>query len=400
MSKYPAIQAQQISKNLYWVGALDWELRNFHGYNTSRGTTYNAYLITGEHPTLIDTVRAPFFDEMMARIESIIPAHKIEYIVSNHAEMDHSGALQQAIAAINPKQVFASKNGVTALQEHFHWNQEITAIEDQQILDLGDHKLQFFESKMLHWPDSMFSYLVNEGILFSQDMFGMHLATDKFFTDENETTTVHYEAAKYFANIMLPYSNFSSKMLAQIDPLQLNMIAPDHGPIWRSKENCHNIIHHWQNWSEQKSYPKIVIIYDTMWDSTAKMARAIAAGAKDSSIEVKLLSLSTAHRSDVATEILEAGALLIGTPILNQQIFPTLADVITYLKGLKRQNLIGQYFGSYGWAASPFKNLAQEMQEMKIEMIGEPVLSKYVPDATILDNCKKLGQLVAEKLTK
>jgi flavorubredoxin len=392
-------QAIKLTESVYWVGAIDWEIRNFHGYNTSRGTTYNAYLIMGDEPILVDTVKAPFYDEMLSRIKSIIEPSKIKYIISNHAEMDHSGSLPQTIATIKPEKVFASKMGVKALAEHFNCDLKITEINNGETLNLGNSQLTFLETRMLHWPDSMFTYFANDKFLFTQDGFGMHLATTKLFAEENNRDILHYEASKYFANILLPYANFVTRLLTQFKQMDLkvDIIAPDHGPIWRNND-VNFIIDLWGKWAKQEYYSKAVIIYDTMWNSTAKMARSIADGIYTENVEVKLLPLTTIHRSDVATEILEAGALLIGSPTLNQQIFPTVADVLTYLQGLKPKNLIGQVFGSYGWGGEAIKILTEHMTKLNIEPIGEAINVKYVPTNNDLVTCRNLGINIAKQL--
>ncbi|MCK4608185.1 MAG: flavodoxin domain-containing protein [Gammaproteobacteria bacterium] len=394
-------QAIKISDRVYWVGAIDWELRDFHGYSTSRGTTYNAYLVLGSNPILIDTVKAPFWDEMLARISSIIDPTKIDYIISNHAEMDHSGCLERAIETFKPKQVFASKMGIKALEDHFHFNHSITELPNKESLTLGDANFTFLETRMLHWPDSMFTYFANDGILFSQDGFGMHLATSKIFADQNDPAILRHEAAKYYANILLPYSNFVTRLLAQFPSFNLDvkMIAPDHGPIWRNPNDINTILNWWSNWAAQKFYPKAVIAYDTMWQSTAKMAHSIADGLLAENIEVKVMPLSGSHRSDIIAELLEAGAFIVGSPTINQQLFPTVAAMLCYFKGLKPQNLIGQVFGSYGWGAEAIKLLQDELKTMQIELVENPVSVKYVPTAEVLTNCRDLGINIAKQLT-
>jgi flavorubredoxin len=398
--------AVKITDKVYWVGAIDWELRNFHGYGTFRGTTYNAFLILGTKPILVDTVKAPFFKEMLARIQSVIDPKQIRYIISNHAEMDHSGCLSEAIALIQPERVFASKAGVNALKDHFHFTYEITAVNDGEAMQLGDNNLKFIDTKMLHWPDSMFTYFANDKILFSQDGFGMHFATANLFTDLNDFGIIKYESAKYFANILLPYAAFVTKLLDKLPQLQLDIaiIAPDHGPLWRGKENITWIIDSWRKWALQNYYAKAVVIYDSMWNSTAKMANAIADGLSCGGVSPQVMQLTVSHRSDVITELLEAGALLVGSPTLNQEIFPTVADILCYIRGLKPRNLIGQIFGSYGWAGEATKILTSELQRMQVELVGEPISVKYVPTDDVLRKCRILGQNVAnvlqQKLTK
>lgn len=392
------LQAVKITKHVYWVGAIDWDLRDFHGYSTARGTTYNAYLILGTEPILIDTVKRTHFAEMLTRIRSVIDPAKIKYIVSNHAEMDHSGCLLEMMELVQPEKVFASKNGAQALQAHFDIQQMLTVVNDKDQIVLGDATLSFIETRMLHWPDSMFTYFAADGILFSQDAFGMHLATMQFFADENDRAILRYEAAKYYANILLPYSQFVLKKLHELSAanLDLKVIAPDHGPVWRGQSDIAYIMDLWRQWAEQRSYPRVIITYDTMWQSTAKMAAAIADGvvAKDG-MQAVVMPLNAVHRSDVVAELLESGALLVGSPTMNQQMFPTVASLLCYLKGLKRKNLIGQVFGSYGWAADAVKLLQAELLAMQVDLVDEPILVNYVPKACDLAKCRLLGEKVA-----
>ena len=391
--------AVQISEHVWWVGAIDWTVRNFHGYLTSRGTTYNAYLILGDPVTLVDTVKRPFRDEMLARVASVVDPLRIQAIVSHHAEMDHSGCLPDVIRAVQPEKVYASRNGVAALGRHFDIGHEITPVGDGETLSLGDLSLTFLETRMLHWPDSMISYLAEDRLVFSQDGFGMHLASCERFDDQLPPEVLRYEAAKYFANILMPLSRFVDKLYARLDELKLDiaLIAPDHGPVWRG--DVAGILERWRAWAEQKPARKAVVVYDTMWQSTETMARAIADGIAAGGAAVVAMPLSAAHRSDVATEILDAGALLVGSPTINNEMFPTVADCLTYLKGLRPKNLIGAAFGSCGWSGEAPKHVAQTLGEMGVELVAEPLRIKYVPTSDDLLECRKLGELVAARLS-
>ena len=392
----------ELKEGIHWVGAVDWGIRDFHGYSTSRGTTYNAYLILGEKPILIDTVKAPFYEEMMERISSVIDPKKIDYIISNHAEMDHSGSLLRTIAATNVEKVFASKMGILALRDHFHTDFPLTEIVSGEQFILGDAKFVNFETRMLHWPDSMFTYFVNDNVLFSQDGFGMHLATADLFADQNDFSILRAEAAKYFANILLPYSQFVANLLAKLPEFKLDfkIIAPDHGPIWRQQKDINFILESWRGWAAQKPTSKAVIVYDTMWNSTALMAKAIADGIVGEKAQVKVMPRSGNSRSDIATELLDAGALIIGSPTLNQQMFPTIADTLCYLKGLKRKNLIGQAFGSYGWGGEAIKIIQSELVQLGINLVADAVNAKYVPRPDALVKCRALGQEIGKVLCK
>ena len=388
-------QAVKVTDKVYWVGAIDWDIRDFHGYATSRGTTYNAYLVMADKPTLIDTVKAPFTDEMLSRISSVCDPKSIRTIVSNHSEMDHSGALPRVIELIKPEKVLASAMGVKALNAHFHWDVPVQAVKDGEKLDLGGERLAFIESRMVHWPDSMFSYLEGAGVLFSNDGFGMHLASSQRFDDE--TPDWRTEAAKYYANILLPFSDIVLALLDKLakSGLAPKMIAPDHGPIWR--QDAAKIVSLWGEWARQKPRNKAVVVFDTMWGSTDKLARAAAEGLIAAGVKTLVMPLRGNHRSDVASELLEAGALLVGSPTINKQVFPTVADVLSYLKGLRRKNLVGAAFGSYGWAGESLKQVQDALTEMGVATV-EPVKCQYVPDAAALDAAYGMGQKVAARL--
>jgi flavorubredoxin len=392
--------AVKVSDHVYWVGAIDWTIRDFHGYTTPHGSTYNAYLIMADEITLIDTVKAPFMDEMLSRIKSIVDPAKIKYIISNHSEMDHSGCLPQVIDLIKPKKVFASAIGTKTLKELFHDELAITAVKDGETLSLGNMELTFMETRMIHWPDSMFTYLAEDQLLFSQDAFGMHLATQERFADELPVATLEFEAATYYANIVLPYSPIVLKTLDKIIATgwKVKILAPDHGPIWR--KNISWIIELYKKWALQKPTAKAVVVYGTMWHSTEKMARAISEAIAQAGIQVKLLSLNETHRSEVTYEVLDAGALIVGSPTLNNNILPQMADVMTYLKGLKPANLIGAAFGSYGWSGESVKDLEGLLKEMKVEIAAEAISVKNVPDSGVLEKCSELGKAIAAELKK
>ena len=392
------MKAVKISEHVYWVGAIDWNIRDFHGYTTKRGSTYNAYLVLADKPTLIDTVKAPFKQEMMARIASVMDPGDIEIIVSNHTEMDHTGALPDVIREVHPREVYASTVGVKALGEHFTFDRDIIPVKDGESIDLGNMSLTCLETRMLHWPDSMITYLAHDGVLFSQDGFGMHLATSERFDDEIDPAILDYEAATYFANILLPYAPLILKLLERVAGLNLDirLVAPDHGPIWR--KDIGGIIESYRRWATQAPTKKAIVVYATMWHSTELMARAVAEGLSQRGISVKVMSLEANHRSDVAYEILDAGILAVGSPTLNNNMFPTTADVLTYLKGLRPQNLLGAAFGSYGWSGESVKQIEAFLADMKVELPGESVRAKNVPDESMLVRCRELGELLGDSL--
>lgn len=394
------MQAVQISEKVYWVGAIDWNIRDFHGYSTKRGTTYNAYLIMSEKPTLIDTVKKEFYGEMMERIQSVVDPKKIKIIISNHSEMDHSGALPQAVEAIEPEEVYVSDMGFKDITAQFHRDLKLKTVKTGDRIDVGGDTISFVEARMLHWPDSMFSYLEKENVLFTNDVFGMHYATGKLFDDENEERLWLYEAEKYYANIVLPYSDIVLRFLAQVQKMGLapKMIAPDHGFIWRKDPS--KIINLYAKWAAQAPNNKAVIVYDTMWGSTEKMACYITDGLRAGGTVVKQLSMHSNHRSDVVTELLDASALIIGSPVLNSNIFPAMADVLCYLKGLRKKGLVGAAFGSYGWNGAPIDELTKMLESMNVEVVAPAIKSPFVPDDKIKQQCRDLGLLVSRKIAE
>ena len=314
--------AIKVSDHVYWVGAIDWTIRDFHGYTTPHGSTYNAYLVMADKVTLIDAVKAPFRGEMMQRIKSVIEPERIDYIISNHSEMDHSGCLLDVIDAVKPEKVFASALGVKTLKEMCHEDTGIIAVKEAEPLSLGNMDLRFMETRMIHWPDSMFTYLAADELLFSQDAFGMHRASMERFADELPPDMLEDEAATYYANIVLPYSPVVLKALDKVlsSGWSIKTIAPDHGPIWR--KDLGFIMNLYKKWAQQKPTAKAVVLYATMWHSTEKMAGAIAEALARAGIKVKLLSMNETHRSEVVYELLDAGALIVGSPTLNNNILP------------------------------------------------------------------------------
>lgn len=393
-------EAVRVSEHVYWVGAIDWGIRDFHGYETRRGSTYNAYLIEADDYILVDTVKAPFREELISRIASVTDPSNIRYIISNHSEMDHSGSLPQVIEEVKPEKVFASPMGVKALGAHFHMDREITAVKDGDSMELGGVKLAFWETRMLHWPDSMMTYLADDRLLFSQDGFGMHLAAGRRFADEIPESVRDEEGARYYSNILLPYSPIILKLLDRVaaSGLDIRIVAPDHGPIMRTQEDIAHAIAKYAGWARQEPSEKALVVFDTMWGSTEKMGRAIGEALEDAGITVKVMPLKSNHRSDVITELLDAGALLVGTSTLNNGMLPTVADVLAYARGLKPRNLIGAAFGSYGWSGEGVKLVNEVLEQMGVELVQEPLNVKYVPDAEVLGTCRALGAKVAARL--
>lgn len=396
MNEHAALKAVPVTEKVWWVGAVDPQLADFHGYLTPRGTTYNAYLVLAETVALIDTVKKAFFDQMMRRIASVIDPTRIELIVSNHSEMDHTGALLETIAAVKPTRVVASPAGTRAIAAHFH-GLAAEAVKTGEEIHLGAGlTLRFVETPLLHWPDSMVTYLPEEKVLFSQDIMGMHLAVTNIWADQTPDDLLFYEAANYYANIIMPYSDLVLKTLDQFKNLDIQpaVVAPDHGPIWRG-DYVNKIIDLYRHWATQAPTNKVVIAYDTMWGSTAKLAQALAEGVRDAGCIAPIHPLSNSHRSEIAAELLEAGGFVVGSPTMNNQLFPTVADLLTYIKGLKPKNLVGAAFGSFGWSGESVKHIAEILSQMKIEVVGT-LKVQYVPTDKDLRAAYELGQAVGQ----
>jgi len=386
----------ELAKGVYNVGVVDWNIRDFHGYSTHNGTTYNAFLVVDEKIALIDTVKKEFSDQLIENIARIIDPKMIDYLISNHTEMDHSGGLPRIMQLIGEKKpIYCSKMGKKNLARHFSQDWNYQAVENGETLSLGKRSLQFLETRMLHWPDSMFSYLVEDKILFSSDAFGQHYASPEKFDDQvGDGIMIH--AKKYFANILLLYAAKTLKLMQTVNDLGLEfkMICPDHGIIWRTDPQ--KILDAYVEWSQQKSRQKVLIVYDTMWNSTEEMAYEIARGVAREGVEVRPMNLRHCHRSDVMTEVLDARAIVIGSPTLNNNLYPTVIDFLTYMKGLKPKNKIGASFGSYGWSGESVRLIQHELENMKFEMIAPGLKIQYVPDPEGIDDCIAFGRRIGK----
>lgn len=388
----------EITKDIYWVGAKDWNIRDFHGYSTYDGTTYNAYLIMDEKVTLVDTVKKEFADELINKISQIIDPGKIDYVVSNHTEMDHSGGLPRIMHRIGEdKPLYCSKVGHKNLSLHYPNKWNYNPVENGGELKIGKRTLSFMETRMVHWPDSMFTYAVEDQILFSSDGFGQHYAGVELFDDQiNDAIMPH--AKKYFANILLLYSPLIQKLINRVveSGIKIKMICPDHGVIWR--KDPAKIINAYLEWSSQTPKRKAIVVYDSMWHSTEKMAEEIVESLGAEGVDAKLMHLRKWHRSEIMTEVLDAGAVIVGSPTLNNNLFPTLGDFLFYMKGLKPKNKIGAAFGSYGWSGESVKLINDALDEMKFDIVDPGVMVNYVPDEEALKACRELGRKIAEKL--
>ena len=377
------MKAKKIKEGIYWVGAIDWDLRNFHGYLTQRGSTYNAYLIIDEKITLIDTVKAHFSKEMFKRISDVIDPSKIDYIVSNHVEMDHTGALPELMEIAPNATIITCPAGEKGLKAHYKkdWNFKIVNSGDS--VSLGKRNLQFVLTPMVHWPDNMLTYLPKENILFSNDAFGQHIASSTRFDDEYPFDIIMHEARKYYANIVLPYSKQVQKALTDASGLNIEIIAPSHGIIWR--KYLSEIIEEYKKWSSNQTEKKAIIIYDTMWKSTEKMAYAIQETFEEKNYNAPIFNLQHNHISDIMTEILTAEYICVGSPTLNRNILPTVAAFLTYLNGLSPKNRKAIAFGSYGWGDKSIPKITEYLKTSGFDIVGTYKV-KFIPDEEDLEN--------------
>lgn len=388
----------EIAKNIYNVGVKDWNIRDFHGYSVYRGTTYNAFLILDQKIALIDTVKNNFSNQLIDNISKIIDPQDIDLVISNHTEMDHSGGLPRLMHKIGEdKPIYCSKMGRKNLSLHFSQQWNYHAVESGEELSLGQKTLTFLETRMLHWPDSMFSYLKEDKILFSSDAFGQHYAGPENFDDEIDEAIIPH-AKKYFANILLPMSPLIQKLIERVARLGLefDIICPDHGVIWRKDPGI--IINAYISWSNQDPGKKAIVVYDTMWHSTQSMAEAIVSGICEEGAVAKPIHIRSSHRSDILTEIMDARGIIVGSPTINNGLFPTVSDFLTYLKGLKPKNRISAAFGSYGWSGESVKLINQEFEVMKFEIIDPGLKIQFVPDKEGLQACVELGRKIGKTI--
>jgi anaerobic nitric oxide reductase flavorubredoxin len=390
----------EIMKDIYWVGAVDWNARHFHGYTytTHRGTTYNSYLIMDEKVTLVDTVYAPFASEMIERIRDVVDPSKIEYIIANHVEPDHSSSIVEILKLAPNAKLYGTARCKQGLQKYYNGNWDFTVVKTGDEISLGRRKLRFIEAPMLHWPDSMFTYSESDELLMPNDAFGQHIASSFRYEDEVNEFELMEEAAKYYANILLPLSGLVTKKIEEIVKmgLKIRMIAPSHGVIWR--KDPMKIVNAYMSWAKGESKKKVLIVYDTMWLSTEKMAKAILEGIRGEGIEAKLYRLPAADESDIFGELLVSKGLLLGSSTINNGVLPTLGAFLVDAKGLKPKGKVVAVFGSYGWAGGATKVLEDTLKEAGMEVVMPPLTVNWAPTAEELQKCLEFGRDFAKKL--
>lgn len=385
-----------LKDDIYWVGAVDYSSRDFHGYSRSpQGSTYNAYLVMDEKKTLFDTVKAESLDLMLERIKEIVDPEQIDYIVVNHVELDHSGCLPALVELCKPEKIFCSPMGLRSMQGHFDttgWPIEVKKTGDT--LSLGKRTVHFLEARMLHWPDSMFSYLAEDKMLIANDAFGQNIACSERFTDQLDPEVLEHAMKEYYFNIVQPYSPQVLKVLKQVADLglEIEMIAPDHGLIFRTREQSALAIETYRRYATPVWKKRAIITFDTMWHSTEKMAYAIGDGLAEAGVPYRILPLKANHHSAVMTELADAGAVFVGGSTHNNGILPGVANMLTYMKGLRPQKKLGFAFGSFGWSGESPKVIQEWLASMNFDMPFDPLSCQFVPKQDVLERCVAMGR--------
>jgi flavorubredoxin len=402
----------QLYDNIDSVGSVDWTIRDFHSYDAERGVTYNAYLVRDEKTALIDTVKAPFAEELLQNVASLADPARVDYVVCNHAELDHAGALPEVMRAMPQATILCDKRCAITLGEHFDTSAwKIRTVANGQRIPLGRRTLQFVETPMVHWPESMFTYVPEEKLLFSMDAFGQHYATSARFDDEADLPQVMQEAKSYYANIILPYGKAVLACLDEMAGLPIDMIAPSHGLIWR--RHGAEIVAAYRDWASHRCKPKVLVIYDSMWESTAEMAKAILDGALEGSplplgeeqraraavpsVSAKLIHVRRSNLTQIATEVLDAAAMAFGTATLNRGMMPMMAATLSYFDGLRPSNKAAVAFGSYGWGKGGPEAIDHAIRGLDWDVLREPIRARYRPTPEILGECRAAGRLLAER---
>ncbi|MCB6541714.1 FprA family A-type flavoprotein [Desulfovibrio desulfuricans] len=397
------MQPVEIKKDIFWVGFVDYDHRDFHGYSRSPdGSTYNAYLIKDEKNVLLDTVASGCEGTLLCRMAQVLEPEKIDYIICNHMELDHAGALEAIIERCKPEKIFVSQTGLKSMAGYFDCKDwPVQAVKSGDSINIGKRTIVFQETRMLHWPDSMVSYIPEDKLLVSNDIFGQNIASSARFVDEFGDDGEYTRRVKeYYFNIVLPYSPMVLKTLPVVEKLDIDMIAPDHGLIQRGEKAVRGIIDLYRAMAEQKPQQRALIFYDTMWESTETMAYAICSGLEENNVPTRIMSVKQNHHSAVMTELADCGAVIAGSPTHNNTVLPLMAAQLTYMKGLRPLNRIGGAFGSYGWSGEGPKFLHEQLASMNMEMPAEPVKCNWRPDHEALKACHQMGVTIAEALKK
>jgi len=390
----------KIAENVYWVGAVDWEVRHFHGYtyHVQRGTTYNAYLVVDEQIALIDTVLPGFEKQLFQQISEIVHPAKIDYLIANHGELDHSGAIPTLMQRIPNARLVCSKKAVESLGKYFQDSWQTQVVGTGDTISLGKKTLTFLEAPMLHWPDSMFTYIPEDKVLMPNDAFGQHLASAHRFADQVDQAILWEEASRYFANILTPFSKVYLRKLAEIQEmgLEFDVIAPSHGLIWR--ENPLQIVEQYARWARGEAKAQALVVYETMWGSTAEIARAILEGIMESGVEGKLFAVPQTDHTTVVGALLEAKGIVVGSATHNRRPLLNINALVDDLIGLRPVNKIGAAFGSHGWGGGAVPLLESQLEEAGIEVVQEGLKQAWRPTDEERGHARDFGRAFGEKV--
>lgn len=387
---------KQINEYVAWVGKTDWELKKFHGdeFTTDKGSSYNAYLVQDEKTVLIDTVWLPYDREFVSNLKEEIDLSKIDAVIIQHGEVDHSGALMELMEQIPNTPIYCTQNAVKSIKGQYHQDWNFIPVKTGDTLNIGKHTLTFIEAPMLHWPDTMFTYMDQEGILFSNDGFGQHLASEHLYADEVEQSDLWNQAITYYANILAPFSMMAKRKITEILDMNLTikMICPSHGLIWR--KNPEQIIQKYLEWAENYQENQVTILYDTMWNSTRKMAEAIAEGIQniDKQVTIKIMNTSKDDKTEVLTEVFKSKAILVGSPTVNNGYLHSIAGILEMIKGMKLKNKKAAAFGSYGWSGEAVSQITENLKNSGFEILNDGIKLMWTPDEEMTNECIKFGE--------
>lgn len=391
---------RQINEYISWIGKTDWELKKFHGdeFTTNKGSSYNAYLIQDEKTVLIDTVWLPYDKEFVNNLKQEIDIHKIDAIIMQHGEVDHSGSLMELMREIPNTPIYCTANGVKSIKGQYHQEWNFIPVKTGDTLNIGKHTLKFIEAPMLHWPDTMFTYMEGADVLFSNDGFGQHLASEYLYVDEVEQPVLWEQALTYYANILAPFGLLVNKKIQEILAmnLKIQMICPSHGLIWR--KNPEQIIQKYLEWANNYQENQITILYDTMWNSTRKMAEAIAEGIQeiDKEVTIKIKNTAKDDKTEVLTEVFKSKMILVGSPTVNNGYLHSIAGILEMIKGMKLKNKKAVAFGSYGWSGEAVKQITENLAKAGFEIINEGIKQMWTPDEEMKKQCIEFGKAIAK----
>lgn len=389
-----------VKNNIFWVGKVDWELRRFHGdeYSTHKGTSYNSYLVREEKTVLIDTIWKPYAKEFIANLKNEIDLKKIDYIIANHGEIDHSGALADLMKEIPGTPVYCTAAGVKSLKGQFHGDWDLRVVKTGDKLSLGTKELVFIEAPMLHWPDTMMCYLTGDNVLFSNDAFGQHYASEFLFNDLVDQNELFVECMKYYANILTPFSAMVTKKINEVLSFNLpvDFICTSHGVIWR--KDPAQIIKKYLEWAEGYKENQITVVYDSMWENTRLMGEYIVQGIRegDSSVNVKMYNISKTDKNDVILEIFKSKGVLFGSSTVNNGILSGMAGLMEEVRGLKFKGKKGASFGSYGWSGESVKMLNELAVKSGFDLVSDGIKVLWTPDNDGMKQCIEFGRKFAE----